>query len=748
MVMNDQDHNSTHPLDYAEDGYFGGAEGDDEQSGQMLARIKGLLRGREHWAVILAVILGAAAATAGFFAEPPKYGTEAKFMMKPYIPTVGEGSQRTNIPPMWSEFLNAQQNLLTGPEVKQRAMETDIWREAVSQTGHGGGMGNDLGAHIGRGSYVFTVYNTHENPVIAAASVNALVEAYTEVFAEREEETDSGLLSRLISRRMKLEKEVEQFQERRESVSETMTPSELELTYNTKLNEQNRVSAMLSDAELRLKMLTGAADKDPAEMTNAQIAARFQPVHDLMTAREAAQEELDNHLMMGKGESHLAVKRARKQVDGLDERIDRLCEQYRAGLVDVDSSLSGGESQQIEMLRAQVEQLRDTLDTVQAELGSLTQQATRLATLNEEIEGRTNEIRDIEQRIETIMESRPISGRIEPISTAEAPPAPTNLSKRIQMAVMGLMAGGGLGVGIVLLIGLMDRHLRHAGDAAMGLPDVRMLGMLPTLPEQLDDPQEAEMAANAVHHIRTMLQLGQESGSRVMSVTSASAGSGKSSLTLALGLSFSASGSRTLLIDCDVVGGGLTRRLLGDEAPDRGLLDACAAGPSLGQCVVRANKGMDLLPLGDASPRDAGSLSPRAIRALIEQARRDYDIVIVDTGPVLGSLEASLVAPEVDAVVMIISRGDEKAVVSRSVGHIRSLGGVIAGLVFNHALDTDLTDASYGSFVSQSRAVPGTLRPHAMPNGQTSERFGPLGSAVAAFASSHGKNAEQRNGAA
>src|SRR5690606_20293009 len=134
---------------------------------------------------------------------------------------------------------------------------------------------------------------------------------------------------------------------------------------------------------------------------------------------------------------------------------------------------------------------------------------------------------------------------------------------------MGLLAGGGLGVGIVLLIGLMDRHLRHAGDAAMGLPDVRMLGMLPTLPEQIDDPEEAEMAANAVHHIRTMLQLGHETGSRVMSVTSASAGSGKSSLTVAMGLSFASSGSRTLLVDCDVVGGGLSRRLLGEDAPSR-----------------------------------------------------------------------------------------------------------------------------------------------------------------------------------
>ncbi len=48
----------------------------------------------------------------------------------------------------------------------------------------------------------------------------------------------------------------------------------------------------------------------------------------------------------------------------------------------------------------------------------------------------------------------------------------------------------------------------------------------------------------------------------------------------------------------------------------------------------------------------ASTLSPAALRRLIEEARKHFDTILIDTGPVLGSIEASLVAAAVDAVVL------------------------------------------------------------------------------------------------
>src|SRR5690606_36365955 len=128
-----------------------------------------------------------------------------------------------------------------------------------------------------------------------------------------------------------------------------------------------------------------------------------------------------------------------------------------------------------------------------------------------------------------------------------------------QFAVMGGLAGSGLGVGLVLLLGLLNPRIRFIADAENQYP--RLLGALPNLPEKLSDPVEAMVAAQCVHQIRMMLQpRARLERARTLTVTSAAAGTGKTSLTLALALSFAAAGARTLVIDGDIVGMGLTRR--------------------------------------------------------------------------------------------------------------------------------------------------------------------------------------------
>jgi Mrp family chromosome partitioning ATPase len=355
---------------------------------------------------------------------------------------------------------------------------------------------------------------------------------------------------------------------------------------------------------------------------------------------------------------------------------------------------------------------------------------------------------------------------------------------------MGGIAGFGMGMGVVLLVGLMDRRVRHASDAKVGQAQVRMLGVLPTLPDDMSDPHQAEQASHSVHHIRTLLQIGR-GAQRVFAITSPTPGSGKSSLTAALGLSFAASDNKVLLIDCDLVGGGLTRRIgsvvheplermllesgLLDEQqltlastesarrrmpleqvlleegyvePDQlerlarrqrdttlGILDACEGKP-LRACVADTGiRNVKILPVGSARPQDAGTLSPAALRRLIADAREAYDVVLLDTGPVLGSLEAAMAAAEADASVLIVSRGDQKSLVMRAMEHLRSVGATMAGVVFNHALDADINSTDYASVVSVDRRVDATRStPVADPG--AAARFGPLGSAVASYGSS------------
>ena len=118
------------------------------------------------------------------------------------------------------------------------------------------------------------------------------------------------------------------------------------------------------------------------------------------------------------------------------------------------------------------------------------------------------------------------------------------------------------------------------------------------------------------------------------------------------------------------------------------------------------------------------------MRELIRQAREAFDIVLIDTGPVLGSLEASIAAAESDATVMIVSRGDNRSIATKSINQLRSVHANIAGVVFNHALDSDFAQGSYASMISQERRPDLSVRRRKLDKTR-SARLGPLGTAVA-----------------
>lgn len=281
----------------------------------------------------------------------------------------------------------------------------------------------------------------------------------------------------------------------------------------------------------------------------------------------------------------------------------------------------------------------------------------------------------------------------------------------------------------------------------------------------------------------------------MFSVTSPAAGTGKTSLTLALGLSFAECGARTLLIDADLFGGQLsarvnaivrrrigkilkqegkisdedlkraiehaarTRRKLGvslveldllsehdvikalDAQSDTrvGLLDALEGEP-LRECVAQTGfHNLFILPIGQAQPYDAGRLAPKLIRRLFHEALKEYDIVLVDTGPIPASLEASVVASESDGVILTVSRGEQRPLAAKAKQHLESIGAHVAGVVFNRAEGREVSTYSYRPRSISGERVPRSSRRTTgkvtMPVDQRTVTYGPIAQAVSLSAS-------------
>ena len=165
-------------------------------------------------------------------------------------------------------------------------------------------------------------------------------------------------------------------------------------------------------------------------------------------------------------------------------------------------------------------------------------------------------------------------------------------------------------------------------------------------------------------------------------------------------MSFAAARQRTLVIDCDFVGRRLTR---GFKATDSEGVFESIRDNSLGNRVRQEGPRLFVLPAGHVDSTDACSITAENIRDLLLPTRSQFDtLVIIDTGPILGSLEAAIVAQEVDGVILAISRGQHPTLVQHALRRLESVKAVLAGAVFNRAKLQDFHSSAYtSSYTSQ-----------------------------------------------
>jgi Mrp family chromosome partitioning ATPase len=135
---------------------------------------------------------------------------------------------------------------------------------------------------------------------------------------------------------------------------------------------------------------------------------------------------------------------------------------------------------------------------------------------------------------------------------------------------------------------------------------------------------------------------------------------------------------------------------------------------------------VSILPVGTAQTLHASTLSPAALRRVIDEARKQYDTILIDTGPILGSIEASLVCAAADVVVLTVARGQQRPLVEKAIQRLMGIGARLAGVVFNRAQSGDF-DRSISGASSLRSAASGSGH---NGNGNGNTRYGTLGRAV------------------
>ena len=250
--------------------------------------------------------------------------------------------------------------------------------------------------------------------------------------------------------------------------------------------------------------------------------------------------------------------------------------------------------------------------------------------------------------------------------------------------------------GIVLFVAWLDlRRGRVNGGSDLGATKVRVLGTLPAVrttvlpafapPAQEQARRDYLKLTDAIEMTRAVIAptLASVRGYTLM-VTSGVAGEGKTVLAAHLAARFARAGLRTLLIDTDVRRPRVAE-LLG-LPPGHGFGDWVTGRVSKTKIVVRGPvPGLFVVSAGGADAQAVVEQLDRRLPELLAAAKLQFDVVILDTAPVLCTPEALALCRHADGVVLSVMRdltrvSDVEASTERlaSAG-ARLLGAVVTG---------------------------------------------------------------------
>lgn len=304
-----------------------------------------------------------------------------------------------------------------------------------------------------------------------------------------------------------------------------------------------------------------------------------------------------------------------------------------------------------------------------------------------------------------------LAGYLQKVAPAVAPldrVAPRPTRNAILAGLLTLL----LGVGLAALRTVTDRSVRSEEDLLnFGLPT---LGTIPRLRKRdivLSGIVRAARQAGlyeAIGFLRVNLlsQLPRKTGLRVL-VTSTSPGEGKSSLTATLADSFAASGQRVLIIDADLRRGTQQEvwdkferehrwiQLTGQEGGARSLQDALRQPGNVQ--VMEVEPQVHVLPSGPGLHDSLPLLNQSDLGAILPQWSQGYDLVLIDSPPLLSLADSLVLGRHTDGVLIVTEEGKTSLQTVRQLLRRARQGGLpLLGFVLNKVTVSSRNSQNYG----------------------------------------------------
>lgn len=476
---------------------------------------------------------------------------------------------------------------------------------------------------------------------------------------------------------------------------------------------------------IKIAASAGSA-KEAMELANAvaQVSVEENLLEKTKQARatrafiEEQLSQLDNRLR----ETEELLKKFGDDVKGI-----RLAEPIHNELVELEFKLAAFLQRYTEE-HPQVMQLREQIKNLEAQLAGFSGQELEYARLVREVEVNKKLYNMLKEKLEEarITEAQKV-GDISIVDPALCPGSPVGPRKEM-VAIIGGILGLILGIGLAFMFETMDTSIGTIEDVER-VVQLPILGVIPSISTDEKDKKgifgyfqkkmsyfnktESEeiyirlithhkpmsSMSEAYRNLRTNLKIGPNR--RTFLITSAGPREGKTTVLTNLGLSVAQKGTRVLLISSDLRRPVLAKTFAIKKEP--GLNELITGAANIEDAVMNISDiilgdmpidsilttpemgNIWILPSGRLSLNPAEILESPKFLSLLEDLKNRFDVIFLDSPPVLPVTDASLLAPKVDSVILCyeIGRTTREALLRAKV-QLESVGGKILGVVLNH----------------------------------------------------------------
>jgi polysaccharide biosynthesis transport protein len=549
-----------------------------------------------------------------------------------------------------------------------------------------------------RDSHTISISYTSQNPQVASQVANAVADIYINDQLEAKFEATRRANEWLAQRLEGLRKEV---QSSEQAVKDLRQKSDMILTgEGTLLEQQIRdVNNQLIQARLKKSRAEAMLAQAREVMDRAGGIETLGEVLDSGNIQELRSEESSlrrkkAELSQRYGEKHPRMIQIDAEIRNLQDKIK---EETNRVLKSLENKVHGARAEEQSLTRSlnQLKTQAGQAMQVELQLRELERQAKSSRTLYENYLSRFQETQEKDQL------QRP-NARI--ISKAEVPSFPSHPRKTRTMA-LGLAAGLMFGIMGAYLLEALDRGFRTEEEVEenTGLP---VLGIFPRLGRYQGTPfdyvvsKPYSLLAESLRAFRTAIQLSNvDNPPKTIIVTSAIPKEGKSIFSLTFGRIAAMTGSRTLLLEADLMHPTL-RKIFPNLEPGARLEELLQGQAELEEAIGKdPETSLSWIMAHGKASTARGMLDSRRMQGLLEKLKESFDLIILDTPPIMGISDSWTLARNGDSVVLLFRWAETpRDIVKSALRQMKQLDIDVSGMVMSMVNVRQQSKYGYGGY--------------------------------------------------